>query len=172
MKRQNLNLARRPFVNQRPVVRVTILLWVLGGLLLLADVALYWSFYQGQGETRVRLAEIQAAAAREREIISRVVTSKSFDGIAPEEIRTLAASGIAVYQGDRFPAWRGDVFVGGLAGQQLARVRFQGGQRIEAEVLLGDHGRRVRDVRNGPDGYLYLRTDEPDGAILRLEPVA
>lgn len=69
MKHQNLNLARRPFVNQRPVVRVTIFLWVLGGLLLLADVALYWSFYQGQGETRVRLAEIQAAAAREEDRI-------------------------------------------------------------------------------------------------------
>lgn len=69
MKRHNLNLARRPFVNQRPVVRVSGLLWTLGILLLLANGWLYWSFYQGQEATRTRLAELGDAMDQEQERI-------------------------------------------------------------------------------------------------------
>ena len=87
-------------------------------------------------------------------------------------VPSIATSGIAIYTGDRFPRWRGDVFVGGLAGQQLARVRFEDDRPVETEVLLEEVGRRIRDVRDGPDGYLYVLTDESSGSLLRLEPVS
>jgi glucose/arabinose dehydrogenase len=85
-------------------------------------------------------------------------------------VPSIATSGIAIYDGDRFPAWRGDVFVGGLAGQHLARVRFDAQhRRVEDEKLLEGIG-RVRDVRSGPDGYLYLLIDAPDAPLVRIEP--
>ena len=85
-------------------------------------------------------------------------------------VPSIATSGIAIYDGDRFPNWRGDVFVGGLAGQHLARVRFDGDKRkIEDEKLLEGIG-RVRDVRAAPDGYIYLLIDAPAAPLVRLEP--
>lgn len=85
-------------------------------------------------------------------------------------VPSIATSGIAIYAGDRFPGWRGDVFVGGLAGQHLARVRFDADHRkVEEEKLLEGIG-RVRDVRSGPDGYLYLLIDAPDAPLIRIEP--
>lgn len=85
-------------------------------------------------------------------------------------VPSIATSGIAIYSGDRFPNWQGDVFVGGLAGQHLARVRFDENRRkIEEEKLLEGIG-RVRDVRSGPDGYIYLLIDAADASLVRLEP--
>ncbi|HSJ30473.1 MAG TPA: PQQ-dependent sugar dehydrogenase [Longimicrobiales bacterium] len=85
-------------------------------------------------------------------------------------VPSIATSGIAIYAGDRFPSWRGDVFVGGLAGQHLARVRLDADRRkVEEEKLLEGIG-RVRDVRSGPDGYLYLLIDAPDAPLVRIEP--
>lgn len=85
-------------------------------------------------------------------------------------VPSIATSGIAIYAGDRFPNWRGDVFVGGLAGQQLARVRFDADRKkVEEETLLEGIG-RVRDVRSGPDGYIYLLIDAPDAPLVRIEP--
>lgn len=86
-------------------------------------------------------------------------------------VPSIASSGIAIYDGDRFPAWRGNVFVGGLAGQQLARVAFDGTSPRSEETLLKDAVGRIRDVRSGPDGYIYLLIDAPDAPMLRLEPV-
>jgi aldose sugar dehydrogenase len=86
-------------------------------------------------------------------------------------VPSIATSGTAIYDGDRFPAWRGDVFVGGLAGRQLARLRFDGNRLVHEETLL-EGGPRIRDVRSGPDGYLYLLTDAGDGAIVRLVPAS
>ncbi len=83
---------------------------------------------------------------------------------------SIAPSGMAVYTGDVFPEWRGDVFVGALAGRHLRRVRFHGTDPVEQEELLGDLGHRIRDVRQGPDGLLYLLVDASDAPILRLEP--
>jgi aldose sugar dehydrogenase len=84
---------------------------------------------------------------------------------------SIAPSGLAVYHGDKFPAWRGDLFVGALAFKHLRRVHLdEHGNVIDQEQLLNDLNWRIRDVRAAPDGYLYVCTDEADGRVLRLEP--
>jgi aldose sugar dehydrogenase len=83
---------------------------------------------------------------------------------------SIAPSGMAFYTGDHFPNWRGDVFAGALAGQHLRRVVFDGTDPVHEEQLLTDYGARIRDVRMGPDGYLYFLTDSNDGALGRIEP--
>lgn len=82
----------------------------------------------------------------------------------------IAPSGMAFYEGDQFPAWRGDLFVGALVQRRLLRLRLVGGQVIEQEPLLSDLQWRIRDVRSGPDGYLYVLPDEPVAALIRLVP--
>jgi aldose sugar dehydrogenase len=86
-------------------------------------------------------------------------------------VPSIATSGMAFYTGDRFPGWKGDLFVGGLAGMQLERITLRGTQVLHRETLLGDYRRRIRDVRNGPDGYIYLLIDDSNGQVVRLEPV-
>ncbi len=83
---------------------------------------------------------------------------------------SIAPSGMTFYTGDAFPQWRGNVFVGALAGQHLRRVVFDGNQVVSQERLLANAGHRIRDVRTGPDGYLYLLVDAPSAPVLRLEP--
>jgi aldose sugar dehydrogenase len=87
-------------------------------------------------------------------------------------VPSIATSGLTIYDGDRFPAWRGSAFVGGLAGTQLARVSLDGTRATGVEVLLADRGERIRDVRTGPDGFLYVLVDSGRAALLRLEPVS
>jgi len=79
-----------------------------------------------------------------------------------------APSGLAVYRGREFPAWRGDLFSGALKFKQLRRLDLEDGRVVGEEKL--SIGKRVRDVRQGPDGGLYVLTDEPDGALLRIVP--
>jgi len=81
-----------------------------------------------------------------------------------------ALSGMAFYEGDRFPRWRGDVLLGALRGQALIRVRLDGERVVGDEFMLVGSLPRVRDVRVGPDGFVYLLGDQPNGAVLRLEP--
>jgi glucose/arabinose dehydrogenase len=84
---------------------------------------------------------------------------------------SIAPSGLAIYRGDKFPAWRGDLFVGALAFKHLRRVHLdERGNVVDQEQLLNDRHWRIRDVRAAPDGYLYVCTDEDDGRVLRLEP--
>lgn len=88
-------------------------------------------------------------------------------------VPSIGVSGAMFYTGDRFPQWRGNLFVGGMVGQQLARLTFQGQRVVNEETLVQQMG-RIRDVRQGPDGYIYLVTDDRDGKptpILRMEPV-
>jgi aldose sugar dehydrogenase len=83
---------------------------------------------------------------------------------------SIAPSGLAIYRGDRFPAWRGDLFVGALAFKHLRRVHLdERGNIVDQEQLLNDLHWRIRDVRVS-DGYLYVCTDETDGRVLKLEP--
>jgi len=86
-------------------------------------------------------------------------------------VPSIAPSGMAFYDGSRFPRWRGDLFVGALRGAVLVRLRFDGEKVVKEERMLQDVLGRIRDVRLGPDGYLYLLTDASDGALVRLEPV-
>lgn len=83
---------------------------------------------------------------------------------------SIGPSGMAWYEGDAFPEWRGDVFVGALALEHLARIELDGERVVGEERLLGDRGWRIRDVRAGPDGYLYLLVDDADAPLLRLVP--
>jgi aldose sugar dehydrogenase len=83
----------------------------------------------------------------------------------------IAPSGLAFYTGDRFPAWRGSLFVGGLAGQSLVRLTLDGEKVVGEERLTQDGlGARIRDVRQGPDGLLYVLTDGSGGKLLKLVP--
>jgi len=84
---------------------------------------------------------------------------------------SIAPSGMAFYRGEAFPAWRGDLFVGALAGRHLARLTVGEARVIAEERLLTGAGRRIREVRTGPDGHLWLLTDHDPGAVLRLVPM-
>lgn len=81
---------------------------------------------------------------------------------------SIAPSGMAFYAHDRFPQWKGNIFVGALAGQHVARLILRDGLVVGEERLLGDLGERIRDVRQGPDGAVYVLTDHPEGRILRV----
>jgi glucose/arabinose dehydrogenase len=81
---------------------------------------------------------------------------------------SLGVCGIAFYTGDRFPGWRHDLFVTGLVGKQLRRLVIEDGRVTHQEILFRGLG-RVRDVVNGPDGYLYVALNQP-GRIVRLVP--
>ena len=85
-------------------------------------------------------------------------------------VPSIAPSGMAFYTGDRFPGWKGNLFVGALRDQMLVRLVLEGEKVVKEERLLKDVLGRIRDVRNGPDGYLYLLTDEKPGVLARLEP--
>ncbi|MBT9312453.1 PQQ-dependent sugar dehydrogenase [Leptothoe kymatousa TAU-MAC 1615] len=82
---------------------------------------------------------------------------------------SIAPSGLAVYNGDAFPEWQGDLFAGALVNKEIRRIRLSSGggaQEVEAIPI----GQRVRDVRQGPNGYLYVLTDEDNGELLVIEP--
>ena len=83
---------------------------------------------------------------------------------------SIAPSGMAIYDGAAFPKWRGSVFSGALVLQHLNRVAFDGTRPVRQERLLTELRQRIRDVRQGPDGYLYILTDEPRGVLARLVP--
>jgi glucose/arabinose dehydrogenase len=83
---------------------------------------------------------------------------------------SIAPSGALFYTGDLVPQWKGNLFVGALAGQALHRLVLDGEKVIAEEPLLADLGQRIRDVRQGPDGALYVLTDDSKGQILRVAP--
>ncbi len=83
---------------------------------------------------------------------------------------SIAPSGMAFYTGDKFPRWRGSLLVGALKNRLLARLSLDGEHVVAEERLLGGLGERIRDVRQGPDGFVYLLTDSDEGRILRVEP--
>lgn len=87
-------------------------------------------------------------------------------------VPSIAPSGMAFYDGDRFPRWKGDLFVGALRDRMLVRLRLEGEKVVKEERMLQGTFGRIRDVRVGPDGLLYLLTDEPDGQLVRLEPAS
>lgn len=85
---------------------------------------------------------------------------------------SIAPSGMAFYTGTAFPGWKDNLFVGSLKFQYLARVVLDGSRVVAEERLLEDQFGRIRDVRQGPDGLLYVLTDEDNGRLVRLQPPA
>lgn len=83
----------------------------------------------------------------------------------------IGASGLMVYTGDKFPNWRGNIFAGGLATQDIRRIVVNSDNVVTAHESMRI-GQRVRDVRQGPDGFVYVLTDEIHGRVFRLEPAA
>jgi aldose sugar dehydrogenase len=84
-------------------------------------------------------------------------------------VPSVAPSGLAFITSDRYPGWKGSVVMGTLRGQVLIRLTLNGNQVVGEERLLPALGARIRDVRQGPDGYLYIVTDGSDGRVIRLE---
>jgi glucose/arabinose dehydrogenase len=83
---------------------------------------------------------------------------------------SIAPSGMAFYTGERFPAWQGNLLVGSLKFRQLVRLELEGQEIVHEERLLTDRFGRIRDVRQGPDGLVYLLTDQNNGKLIRLLP--
>jgi glucose/arabinose dehydrogenase len=81
----------------------------------------------------------------------------------------IAPSGLMVYRGDRFPQWQGQLFAGGLVSQDMRRIELDNSGNVVSETPI-PIGQRVRDVRQGPDGLIYVLTDAPNGRLIRLEP--
>lgn len=86
-------------------------------------------------------------------------------------VPSISPSGLSFYEGDAFPEWSGNLFVGGLSARALIRMELVGERVVHQEQLLVDYDERVRDVRQGPDGLLYLLIDDSEGSLIRLEPV-
>ncbi len=105
----------------------------------------------------------------------RIHTSSSQEGMEQPVhhwVPSIATSGLVIYDGNAFPQWQGDALVGGLAGQKLVRVALEDGRSTGEDVLLDQQG-RVRDIRQGPDGFVYVAFEARGGAptaIVRLEP--
>ena len=83
---------------------------------------------------------------------------------------SIAPSGMAFLTSDRYPGWKGQLFIGSLRAEALIRIELDGRTVLRQERLLKALNERIRDVRQGPDGYLYLLTDNPDGRVLRVLP--
>ena len=92
--------------------------------------------------------------------------------VDPELVWTpsIAPSGMTLYRGDLFSQWTGDLFVTALAGRHLQRVELVDGSPGDQHIMLEDRGERLRDVRTGPDGALYVLVDADDGKVLRISP--
>ncbi|KPP97586.1 PQQ-dependent sugar dehydrogenase [Marinobacter sp. HL-58] len=104
---------------------------------------------------------------------ARVTPFQQRDGIEPPLLHwtpSIAPSGMTLYTGELFPRWQGELLVGGLVTRQVHRVRLENGQAREVGVLFGELEERIRDVRTGPDGAVYLLTDSDDGRVLKVTP--
>ena len=96
---------------------------------------------------------------------------KSVEGaVDPHHVweKSPGVSGMAFYDADRFKPWQQNLFIGALVSQELIRLQFDGDKVVHEERLLGELKQRIRDVRQGPDGYLYVLTDEQDGALYKV----
>jgi glucose/arabinose dehydrogenase len=108
------------------------------------------------------------------DVIHRSTSQQGLEQPVHHWVPSIATSGLLFYTGDQFPAWRGNLFVGGLGGQQLARLTLDG-QRVASEETLMEGVGRIRDIRQGPDGFIYLALDDRRGgetAVVRLEPTS
>ena len=112
-----------------------------------------------------------------REYSGVIITQQPYvEGMEPPVLAlvpSLGLSGLVIYQGDAFPGWEGNFFLGGLSGLQIQRVGFNSEfLLVGMEEIAREIRQRIRDLREGPDGLLYVATDGSVGGILRIEPVA
>ncbi len=84
-------------------------------------------------------------------------------------VPSIAPSGLAIYHGERFPEWEGDLFVGALVNREVRRLEMEDGKVVAEHAMFSELGERIRDVRVSPDGYLYLVTDGAPGKVIRVE---
>ncbi|HET9271644.1 MAG TPA: PQQ-dependent sugar dehydrogenase [Vicinamibacterales bacterium] len=107
-------------------------------------------------------------------VVGKGFTAPGFEEPVVYWVPAIAISGLSIYDGDKFPNWKGSAFVGGMrnnTGQHIQRVWFNNkGLPIGREIMLAELKQRIREVKPGPDGYLYALTDETFGAILKIEP--
>jgi aldose sugar dehydrogenase len=106
---------------------------------------------------------------------ARITPYRSLSGIQPPLVEwtpSIAPAGLAWYDGALFPAWRGSLLVAALVERSVRRVPMAKGVAGPQEVLFKELGERIRDVRAGPDGAIYLLTDSPDGRVLRVVPTS
>ena len=82
---------------------------------------------------------------------------------------SVAPSGMTFLTSERYPGWKGQLFIGTLSGHALVRLRIEGTNVVEQQRLVTGLLERIRDVRQGPDGWLYILTGGPDGRIIRVE---
>jgi aldose sugar dehydrogenase len=104
---------------------------------------------------------------------ARVTPFTEYDGMAPPALHwtpSIAPSGLTVYQGRLFPQWEGNLLVGALADRSVHRVVLADDGAVDMETLFSELNERIRDVRTGPDGAIYLLTDSPAGRLLRVTP--
>jgi glucose/arabinose dehydrogenase len=106
---------------------------------------------------------------------ARVSPFTEYPGMQPPALEwtpSIAPSGMAVYRGELFPEWEGDLLVGALVNREVRRVRWQeDGSAEDIEGLFGELDARIRDVRVGPEGAVYLLTDSPQGKLVRVTPI-
>lgn len=154
------------------------------GLWYIAESNQLWSTEEGpQGGDELNLIEAGKNYGWPRVSLGRnydgTVVGEGFSAPGLEDpvvfwVPAIAISGLSFYSGDAFPAWKGNAFVGGMrnnTGQHIQRVQFNAqGLPTGREILLAELKQRIREVKPGPDGFLYVLTDEPAGAVLRVEP--
>ncbi len=98
---------------------------------------------------------------------------KELDGMEQPEwswVPSIAPSGLAWYDGEAFPQWQGDLFLGALVNKEVRRLDLENGKVMAEERLFTELDERIRDVRSGPDGYLYILTDSEEGKLIRVVP--
>ncbi len=105
-------------------------------------------------------------------VIAERATAPGYEDPLLHWTPSIAPSGMAFYRGDAFPDWNNSLFSGALAGRQLRRVELRGERFVDQEILLKDSIGRIRDVRHGPDGLIYLLQDGNGASLFRLEPVS
>lgn len=116
----------------------------------------------------------QVAFGKEYSTRAPIGIGRSAPGVTPPDLvweDSLAPSGLAVYHGDAFPAWRGNLFAGFLLAERVHRITIENDSIVHEEPILHGTIGRIRDVREGPDGFIYFLTDRGDGGLYRIEPV-
>ena len=83
---------------------------------------------------------------------------------------SIAPSGLAIYNGAAFPQWQGDLFVGALLDQEVRKLEIESGRVVSEASIFTEIGARIRDIRVGPDDFLYILTDSDSGKVLRVVP--